>query len=149
MNFSCNCLYRAFYLFCSSTIEKQGIAAQKIEHKEMEDKESIECGNESPNAAMQLGECHRDAPNREHSRILSFENVRETPQASYVCFAPLQSFREGTTQGEQRRPEPFQEMVLLDDHEMYDDYDPVQSQQSVSSGKEPVKGRDFLVNASF
>lgn len=149
MNFSCNCLYRAFYLFCSSTIEKQGIAAQKIEDKEMEYKESIECGNESPNATMQLGECHRDAPNREHHPILSFANVRETPQASFESFAPLQSFREGTTQGEQPRPEPFQEMVLLDDHEMYDDYHPVQSQQLVSSVKEPVKGRDFLVNASF
>ena len=146
----CNCLYRAFYLFCSSTIEKQGVVAQKMEDIEMEeDRDSIKCGNESSHGAMQLGERHRDASNREHSPILSFDKGRETPEAGFEFFAPLRSFREGTTQGEQPRPEPFKQMVLLSDQEEYDDYDSVQSQQSLSSVKEPGRGRDFLVNASF
>lgn len=146
----CNCLYRAFYLFCSSTIEKQGVVAQKMEDMEMEeDRDSIKCGNESSHGAMQLGERHRDVSNREHSPILYFDKGRETPEAGFEFFAPLRSFREGTTQEEQPRPEPFKQMVLLSDQEEYDDYDSVQSQQSLSSVKESGRARDFLVNASF
>ena len=152
------------------------LLTQKIEDKEMEpqghhrpspksksDKDTTESGNESPNVTIQfedgalkenLGERNRDFPNSEVDRNQFFttNNAIATVQAGYESLGQSHIPKEATNWGEQPRPQTSQDMGSYDDY-MVDDNYPFQSscrnQQSMSSVKEPVKGRDIFIEGFF
>ena len=154
-------MYRELYLFFSSTVEKQLVVVQNIEDREMED--STESGDQTPNVPMQLedgvpkenlGGRSRDFSESEVARHQSFTLNKAilTRQVGYESFGPSQIFKESTNLGLKSMPQTSEDMALYDD-DMIDGDDLSQSnfqnQQSVSSDKKPVKGRDIFIEGFF
>lgn len=127
--------------------------------KSKSDKDTTESGNESPNVAMEfedgalkenLGERNRDFPNSEVDRNQFFTcNYPIVPvQPGYESLGQSHNPKEATNWGEKPRPQASQDMGCYDEY-MIDNNDLFQSscrnQQSMSSVKKPVKGRDIFI----
>ena len=126
------------------------------------DKDAAESGNESPNVAMQfedgalkenLGERHRDFPTSEVDRNQFFtsNNAIVPVQAGYESLGQSHIHKEATNRGEQPKPQTSEDMGCYDHYMIDNDYfqRSFGNQQSMSSVKEPVKGRDIFIEGFF
>ena len=154
-------MYRELYLFFSSTVEKQLVVVQNIEDREMED--STESGDQTPNVPMQLEDGvpkeNLDGRSRDFSesevarhQSFTFNNALPTRQVGYESLGQSQFFKEAPNCGLKSMPQTSEDMGLYDD-DMIDGDDlsqsNIQNQQSGSSDKEPVKGRDIFIEGFF
>lgn len=120
--------------------------------KSKSDEDSTESGSESPNVAMQfedgvlkenVGERNRDFANSEVDRNQSstFNNAIVTGQAGNEWHGLSHIANEPTNRRQQPGPQRSQDMGYYDDDLSQSSW---QNQQSMSSVKEPGKGRDIF-----